>query len=450
MTKEILLVVEDDPGIQKQMKWSFSDYQIVMAQDRSSAIAALRRHEPKVVTLDLGLPPDPANASEGLATLQEILELAPLTKIIVITGNEDKDNALKAIAMGAHDFYQKPIDDDTMSVIIQRAFFVANIELENEALKQSSLDENGFLGRSQQIQKVSRMVERIAPTEVTTLLLGESGTGKEVLARAIHQKSPRKDQPFIAINCASIPENLLESELFGFERGAFTGAHKTTEGKIECANGGTLFLDEIGDMPFPLQAKILRFLQEKVIERVGGRKEIPVDVKIVCATHQNLAQMVQEKAFREDLFYRISEMTINIPPLRERDEDVVILARAFLHNFNRQMQRNVVGFSEDAIVAMSSYHWPGNIRELQNKIKSALIMADSKLITADDLALNLQSDEEQPKMALNLRQVREQAEKQAVLKALALSDGNVSNTANLLGVTRPTLYALMDKYALQR
>ncbi|WP_026957788.1 PEP-CTERM-box response regulator transcription factor [Aliagarivorans taiwanensis] len=450
MTKEILLVVEDDPGIQKQMKWSFSDYQIVMAQDRSSAIAALRRHEPKVVTLDLGLPPDPANASEGLATLQEILELAPLTKIIVITGNEDKDNALKAIAMGAHDFYQKPIDDDTMSVIIQRAFFVANIELENEALKQSSLDENGFLGRSQQIQKVSRMVERIAPTEVTTLLLGESGTGKEVLARAIHQKSPRKDQPFIAINCASIPENLLESELFGFERGAFTGAHKTTEGKIECANGGTLFLDEIGDMPFPLQAKILRFLQEKVIERVGGRKEIAVDVKIVCATHQNLAQMVQEKAFREDLFYRISEMTINIPPLRERDEDVVILARAFLHNFNRQMQRNVVGFSEDAIVAMSSYHWPGNIRELQNKIKSALIMADSKLITADDLALNLQSDEEQPKMALNLRQVREQAEKQAVLKALALSDGNVSNTANLLGVTRPTLYALMDKYALQR
>ncbi|WP_026971987.1 PEP-CTERM-box response regulator transcription factor [Aliagarivorans marinus] len=450
MTKEILLVVEDDPGIQKQMKWSFSDYQIVMAQDRSSAIAALRRHEPKVVTLDLGLPPDPANASEGLATLQEILELAPLTKIIVITGNEDKDNALKAIAMGAHDFYQKPIDDDTMSVIIQRAFFVANIELENEALKQSSLDENGFLGRSLQIQKVSRMVERIAPTEVTTLLLGESGTGKEVLARAIHQKSPRKDQPFIAINCASIPENLLESELFGFERGAFTGAHKTTEGKIECANGGTLFLDEIGDMPFLLQAKILRFLQEKVIERVGGRKEIAVDVKIVCATHQNLAQMVQEKAFREDLFYRISEMTINIPPLRERDEDVVILARAFLHNFNRQMQRNVVGFSEDAIVAMSSYHWPGNIRELQNKIKSALIMADSKLITADDLALNLQSDEEQPKMALNLRQVREQAEKQAVLKALALSDGNVSNTANLLGVTRPTLYALMDKYALQR
>jgi len=447
---ETLLVVEDDPGIKKQLKWSFSDYEVIVAGDRKEAITALRRYEPKVVTLDLGLPPDEANASEGLATLKEMLELNSKLKVIVITGNEDKDNALKAIAMGAHDFYHKPIDDDTLSVIISRAFWVANIELENEALRGASLDSNGFLGNSPQVQKVCRMVERIAPTEVTTLLLGESGTGKEVLARAIHQQSPRKDKPFIAINCASIPENLLESELFGFEKGAFTGAHKTTEGKIECAHGGTLFLDEIGDMPYPLQAKILRFLQEKVVERVGGRKEIPVDVKIVCATHQDLQQMVEEKAFREDLFYRISEITINIPPLRERGEDVVLLARAFLQNYNKQMQRNINNFSDDAIAALTRHRWPGNIRELQNKVKSAVIMADSKQITAEDLALPLaDGDEEQLKLALNLRQVRETAEKQAINKALALSNGNISNTAGLLGVTRPTLYSLLEKYGLK-
>ncbi|WP_427978882.1 PEP-CTERM-box response regulator transcription factor [Agarivorans sp.] len=447
---ETLLVVEDDPGIQKQLKWSFSDYEVIVAGDRKEAITALRRYEPKVVTLDLGLPPDEANASEGLATLKEMLELNPKLKVIVITGNEDKDNALKAIAMGAHDFYHKPIDDDTLSVIISRAFWVASIELENEALRGASLDSNGFLGNSPQVQKVCRMVERIAPTEVTTLLLGESGTGKEVLARAIHQQSPRKDKPFIAINCASIPENLLESELFGFEKGAFTGAHKTTEGKIECAHGGTLFLDEIGDMPYPLQAKILRFLQEKVVERVGGRKEIPVDVKIVCATHQDLQQMVEQKSFREDLFYRISEITINIPPLRERGEDVVLLARAFLQSYNKQMQRNINNFSDDAIAALTRHRWPGNIRELQNKVKSAVIMADSKQITADDLALPLaDGDEEQLKLALNLRQVRETAEKQAISKALALSNGNISNTAGLLGVTRPTLYSLLEKYGLK-
>ncbi|MEE1675345.1 PEP-CTERM-box response regulator transcription factor [Agarivorans aestuarii] len=445
---ETLLVVEDDPGIQKQLKWSFSDYEVIIAGDRKEAITALRRYEPKVVTLDLGLPPDEANASEGLATLKEMLELNPKLKVIVITGNEDKENALSAIAMGAHDFYQKPIDDDTMSVIIARAFWVANIELENETLKGASLDNNGFLGNSPQVQKVCRMVERIAPTEVTTLLLGESGTGKEVLARAIHQQSPRKDQPFIAINCASIPENLLESELFGFEKGAFTGAHKTTEGKIECANGGTLFLDEIGDMPYSLQAKILRFLQEKVVERVGGRKEIAVDVKIVCATHQHLQNMVEQKEFREDLFYRISEITINIPPLRDRGEDVVLLARAFLQNYNKQMQRNINNFSDDAITALTNHRWPGNIRELQNKVKSAVIMADNKQITADDLALPI-GDEEQVKLALNLRHVREAAEKQAINKALALSNGNISNTAGLLGVTRPTLYSLLDKYGLK-
>lgn len=448
---ETLLIVEDDPGIQKQLKWTFADYEVVTASDRSAAITALRRYEPKVVTLDLGLPPDEANATEGLETLREILELAPSTKVIVITGNDDKTNALKAIELGALDFYQKPIDADTLNIIVSRAFFVAGIEQENERLRGSSLDSNGFIGSSPQIQQVSRMVDRIAPTEVTTLLLGESGTGKEVLARAIHERSPRAAKPFIAINCASIPETLLESELFGFEKGAFTGAHKQTKGKIECAEGGTLFLDEIGDMPYPLQAKMLRFLQEKVIERLGGRQEIPVNVKVICATHQNLQGMVAEKSFREDLFYRVSEITINIPPLRERGEDILLLSRAFLHNFNQQFGRNVNGFSDDAITALMSHKWPGNIRELQNKIKSAVIMADGKQVTAFDLALiPSQQQAESHAMALNLRQVREEAEKSAINKAIALVNGNMSKAAEQLGVTRPTLYSLMDKYSLQK
>ncbi|NAX45530.1 PEP-CTERM-box response regulator transcription factor [Photobacterium halotolerans] len=445
---DTLLVIEDDPGIQKQLKWCFPQYEVVMAADRKSAITALRRYEPKVITLDLGLPPDEANASEGLAILQEMLALAPYTKIIVITGNDDKANALKAIELGAHDFYHKPIDDDILAVIIDRAFVVAKLESENISLRQSSLEANGFIGNSPQIQQVCRMIERIAPTEITTLILGESGTGKEVIARAIHAKGPRADKPFIAINCASIPEHLLESELFGFEKGAFTGAHKTTAGKIECADGGTLFLDEIGDMPYPLQAKILRFLQEKVIERVGGRHEIPVDVKIICATHQNLEQMMADKTFREDLFYRISEITIQNPPLRDRDQDILILARYFLQQANQQSPRKISGFTDDAIRAMLQHSWPGNIRELQNKVKSAVIMSDNKFISSLDLALQPIEDDLEP-MALNLRQVREAAEKQAIAKALSLSNGNMSNTANILGITRPTLYSLMDKYTVK-
>ncbi|MBW8191653.1 PEP-CTERM-box response regulator transcription factor [Neiella marina] len=448
---ETLLVIEDDLGIQKQLKWTFTDHEVITAGDRESAIAALRRYEPKVVTLDLGLPPDEANASEGLAALQQILELAPKTKVVVITGNDDKDNALKAIAMGAHDFYQKPIDADTLDIIVSRAFFVANIEHENDRLKQSSLDDNGFIGNSPQVQQVSRMVDRIAPTEITTLLLGESGTGKEVLARAIHERGPRAGKPFIAINCASIPETLLESELFGFERGAFTGAHKQTKGKIECAHGGTLFLDEIGDMPYPLQAKILRFLQEKIIERLGGRQEIAVDVKVVCATHQNLQGMVSEKSFREDLFYRISEVTINIPPLRERGEDILLLSRAFLQSFAQQFGRKLTGFTEEARAALMAHNWPGNIRELQNKIKSAVIMAEGKQISDLDLMLMPATEESSLRqMPLNLKQVREAAEKHAINRALTMADGNMSKTAELLGVTRPTLYSLMDKYGMEK
>ncbi|WP_375750145.1 PEP-CTERM-box response regulator transcription factor [Vibrio sp. HN007] len=445
---ESLLIIEDDLGIQKQLKWTFTDYNVVLAGDRTSAITALRRYSPKVVTLDLGLPPDPDNASEGLATLKEILTLSPNTKVVVITGNDDKDNALKAIEMGAHDFYHKPIDDEILTVIINRAFFIANIEQENEKLKRFSLDSNGFIGSSENVQHVCRMVERIAPTEVTTLLLGESGTGKEVLARAIHNQSQRSDKPFVAINCASIPENLLESELFGYEKGAFTGAMKTTEGKIQGAQGGTLFLDEIGDMPYALQAKILRFLQEKVITRVGGRKDIEVDVRIVCATHQNLQQMVSEKTFREDLFYRISEITIDIPPLRARGEDIILLARAFLQSYNQQINKNISGFSDDAITALLKHSWPGNVRELQNKIKSSVIMCDNKQIGAFDL--NLMNEEHKEQLVLNLKTVREEAEKQAVSRALSIGDGNMSNTAGLLGITRPTLYSLIEKYGLRK
>ncbi|WPC72902.1 PEP-CTERM-box response regulator transcription factor [Vibrio porteresiae] len=445
---ETLLIIEDDRGIQKQLKWAFGDYNVVHAFDKATALAALRRYEPKVITLDLGLPPDPDNASEGFETLKEILALAPKAKIVVITGNDEKINALQAIKMGAHDFYHKPIDQDILSVIVSRAFFIANLELENESLKKHSLNHNGFIGHSPKIQRVCELIERIAPTDVSTLLLGESGTGKEVLARAIHDSSGRKDQPFVAINCASIPENLLESELFGYERGAFTGAVKMTKGKVECAEGGTLFLDEIGDMPFSLQAKILRFLQEKVITRIGGRQDIPVNVRIVCATHQNLQEMVAEKSFREDLFYRISEMTINIPPLRERDEDIILIARSVLQANCEQMGKQINGFTEEAIQALIQYPWPGNVRELQNRVKSACIMADGKNITVHDLALP--TNQEVVTMDINLKHVREAAEKQAVSRALSISDGNMSNTAGLLGITRPTLYALMEKFSLRK
>ncbi|MFV0448568.1 MAG: PEP-CTERM-box response regulator transcription factor [Vibrio sp.] len=445
--KETLLVIEDDIGIQKQLKWTFADYNVIQALDRSSAINALRRYEPKVITLDLGLPPDSDNASEGLATLKEILTLMPKAKIIVITGNDDNGIALKAIEMGAHDFYHKPIDDEILSVIVHRAFIVANLELENEQLKRFSLDGNGFIGNSPKIQQVCRLVERIAPTDLCALLLGESGTGKEVIAHSIHNLSERSSKPFVAINCASIPENLLESELFGYEKGAYTGAQKTTKGKVESAEGGTLFLDEIGDMSLSLQAKILRFLQEKVITRVGGREEIPINIRIICATHQNLNFMVSDKTFREDLFYRISEITIAIPPLRERDGDIILIARTILHNQCQLIGKAINGFSDEAIKALLQYPWPGNVRELQNKVKAAIIMSDGKQISAEDLALNL--DDNGATLDLNLKKVKEDAEKWAISQALSISGGNMSNTANLLGITRPTLYALMDKFALK-
>ena len=447
--RQALLVVEDDPGLQNQLRWCFEGYLVVVADDREGALNQLRRHEPPVVLLDLGLPPDPSNVSEGLAALAEILSLAPDTKVVVVTGNDDRDNAVRAVGAGAYDFYQKPVDADILRLIVNRAFRLHELEMENRrfALRDTGSPLEGLIGASLEMAKVCETVEKIAPTGVSVLLLGESGTGKELLARALHNLSPRKDQRFAVINCAAIPEALLESELFGYERGAFTGAVKQTVGKIESAHRGTLFLDEIGDLPQSLQAKLLRFLQERKIERLGGREEIEVDVRIISATHRNLLGMMQKGAFREDLFYRIAEVSVRIPPLRERAGDSALMAKIFLDKFSRVYGKPRRGFTEDAIAAIQGYGWPGNVRELENRVKRAAIMAEGSQIGADDLELpNI--GEEKP-LPLNLRQVREDAERHAIRRVLAYCDHRVTQAAEMLGVTRPTLYGLLNKYRLR-
>ncbi|HEB92803.1 MAG TPA: PEP-CTERM-box response regulator transcription factor [Gammaproteobacteria bacterium] len=445
-----LLVVEDDPGLQSQLRWCFEGYDVIIAGERQAALAAMQKHRPAVVTLDLGLPPDPANASEGLATLEEILASYPHTKIIVVTGNDDRDNAVKAVSLGAYDFYQKPVEPEILGMIIARAHTLHDLEEEFRQLQQVRTAQlEGIVGASPQMQKACRMVEKVAPSDVTTLLLGESGTGKELFARALHNLSPRKSGPFIAINCAAIPEALLESELFGHEKGAFTGASKQTRGKIEYADGGTFFLDEVGDLPQSLQAKMLRFLQERVIERVGGRSEIPVDVRVICATHQNLQALIDEGQFREDLYYRISEITLQIPPLREREGDNLMLARIFLDRFCSDHGQSLKGFSPEALQAIEGYHWPGNVRELENKVKRAVIMADGDYVTAEDIELDIASADEDEPLQLDLRQVREEAERKALQRALTLANSNVTQAAELLNVSRPTLYDLLSKYGLK-
>ncbi len=442
-----LLVIEDDQGLQKQLKWSFDEYNVVLAESQQQAIVELRRFQPKVVTLDLGLPPDPANASVGLALLEEILQLAPSTKVIVVTGNDQRDVALKAVELGAYDYYQKPIQAEELSLIVKRAFDLAILEEDNRNLfKRQTNSFHGVIASSPEMLGVCQKIEKVAPTDVSVMLYGDSGTGKELLARAIHDISPRHDKKMVAINCAAIPENLLESELFGYEAGAFTGANKLTLGKVEHANGGTLFLDEIGDMPMPLQSKMLRFLQERQIERVGGRESIEVDVRIVAATHQPLNELVEKGQFREDLYYRLSEVALSIPSLAERNGDVVLIARAMLDKFNKQYGRNFRGFTSEAVHAMESYSWPGNVRELENKIKAAVVMSDSNKIGATELQIEQSQLDEVP---LNLRQVREVAESRAIQRAIVLSNGNISKASKLLGVTRPTLYSLMDKYGVQ-
>lgn len=443
-----LLIVEDDIGLQRQLSWSLDDYDVQVASTREAAIAQVRRHEPAVVTMDLGLPPDPDGASEGLATLQEILTLAPDTKVIVLTGNQNRENAIEAIARGAYDFHQKPVDMAMLGLVIQRAFHVHALQQENRRLAGAKTESPlaGIISRDPGMAKLCRNVEKVAPSSATVLLLGESGTGKEVLAKAIHHLSPRRSKRFIAINCAAIPENLLESELFGYEKGAFTGAVKQTPGKIELADGGTFFLDEIGDLPPSLQAKLLRFLQERVIERLGGRTEIPIDVRIVCATHQNLQALVAQGRFREDLYYRLSEIALHIPALRDRIGDAVLLAQYFKNRFIETQHRSSMSFSEQALSAIESHAWPGNVREMENCIKRAVIMTDGPQITAEDLGLVSPRTEA---IYVNLRQARDEAEHMLLVKTLARVNGNIVKAADLLGVSRPTVYDLMSRHGIK-
>ncbi len=445
------MVIEDDPGLQKQLRWSFQGYDVTVAGDRETALDKLRGIAPAVVTLDLGLPPDPANATEGLALLQEIQKIAPHAKVIVVTGNDDRENALKAVGLGAYDFYQKPIDPDVLALIIDRAYGLYELEKDYRKLQlsQPSTVLKGIIAASPQMLKVCRTIEKVAPTNITTLLLGESGTGKEIIARAIHNLSTRADKPFVAINSAAIPETLLESELFGYEKGAFTGAIKQTPGKLEYADGGTFFIDEVGDLPPALQAKILRFLQERVIERIGGRKEIPIDVRVVCATHQDLNRLIQEGRFREDLYYRISEIVIEIPPLRDREGDIILLARSILNRLNNEARGKKKNFSEDALNALSRHTWPGNVRELENKVRRAFIISDNNQITAEDLELAHAKVDSAELPSLELREVREKAERSAILEAIARANNNISAAADLLAVSRPTLYDLLKKYHIK-
>ena len=445
--KPRLLVVEDDPGLQKQLRWSFDEYEVLVAGDREQALVMMRRYEPAVVLQDLGLPPDPAGVAEGMRTLKEILSLAPYTRVIVITGNADRDNAMRAVSYGAYDFCQKPLDPEMLRLIVGRGFRLHQLEMQNRQLLEGQMRSpfEGLIATDDAMFKVCRMIEKVAPVDVSALILGESGTGKELIARALHSQSGRKDARFVAINCAAIPETLLESELFGYEKGAFTGAAKQTLGKVETANGGTLFLDEIGDMPLSLQAKLLRFLQDRVIERVGGRQEIPVNVRVVCATNKDLQALIAEQKFREDLYFRISEVTINVPPLRERRGGPTTLAHALLRKFNGAQGRPKRGFTDDAIAALEAYRWPGNVRELENKVKSAVIMAEGALLTPEDLGLR---DATGAVPVFNLKEVRARAERQAIQQALATCDNNVSHASELLGVSRPTLYDLMAKYGV--
>jgi len=442
-----LLIIEDDLGLQRQLRWAYEGYEVFVASDRSEAISLVRAEEPDVVTLDLGLPPDPDGVTEGFATLEAILSLKPDTKIVVASGHGARESARQAIELGAWDFYQKPIDIDALGLIVARAFHVYTLESENRRLAQNVSAPTvlgGIISAAPEMIKVMRTIERVAGADVSVMLLGASGTGKELLARGLHDSSPRHKGAFVAINCAAIPETLLESELFGHEKGAFTGAVKTTEGKIEQAQGGTLFLDEVGDIPLTLQVKLLRFLQERVIERIGGRKPIAVDTRIVCATHQDVDAMIAEGRFREDLYYRLAEIVIRIPSLAERTGDAGLLARHFLAKYAKAMHSQVTSLAPDARAAIDSWPWPGNVRELENRMKRAVIMAEGKAITAADLDLA----EDAPALPLNLKAARETADRHAIRHALSRAEGNISNTAKLLGISRPTLYDLLKSYDL--
>jgi len=447
LLEKTILIVEDDEGLQSQLKWHFDDFNttIVTASNVQEAITAVRHYQPSIVIQDLGLPPDAEGVTEGFRCIQEILSISPRSKIIVLTGKNEHKNALKSIEAGAYDFYYKPVDTDTLDHVVNRAFKIAQLEWENKKDKEQSETIAGIVTANSKMKNICRMIEKIAQTNVTATLLGESGTGKEVLARAIHSNSQNNANEFVAINCAAVPEHLMESELFGHEKGAFTGATSSNIGKIEQANHGTLFLDEIGDMPLALQAKLLRFLQERSIERVGGRKEIKVDLRVVCATNKNLEEMVKEGGFREDLFYRICEIVVDIPPLRDRGSDAVLIANHMLNHYSKKMASKQMTFSEEAINAMESYQWPGNIREVENRIKRSVVLAENNVVQVEDL--DIPQTKSRPSV-INLKEARKTAEVEAIHSALELSHQNISAAAKLLGVTRPTLYDMMKKYNL--
>jgi two-component system NtrC family response regulator len=448
MSKSKLLVVEDDEGLCAQYRWAFPDQQVLIANARTAALNLLRKERPAVVLMDLGLPPDPDGVSEGFATLEEIQQAAPETKVIVVTGNGERKHALRAVAAGAYDFCEKPVELDVLRTIVARGLNLHRLEQENRRLASMPAPSpiERIVTASQPMLKVCRDVEKLAATNVPVLLLGESGTGKEALAQALHQLGPRAKHPFVAINCGAIPENLLESELFGHERGAFTGAVKQTIGKIESANRGTLFLDEIGDLPHPLQVKLLRFLQDQIVERIGGRQRIQVDVRIVSATNAGLEEQVAQGLFRSDLFYRMNAVTVRIPPLRDRGGDVLLLASFFLNRFNQEFGRNMRGFTDAATAALSAHSWPGNVRELENRMKRAVVMADKRLIDAADLELAPAQDAPPD---LDLRAARLRAEREVIQVALARGNNTLAVAAKLLGVSRPTLYGLMESHGLE-
>ena len=445
--KPKLLIIEDDLGLCGQYRWAFPAFEVLFAHDRVQALAIAQKESPRLAIMDLGLPPDPDGVSEGFATLDGMLRQSPETKVIIATSHADRSHALRAIAAGAYDFCEKPIDIQVLSMIAERGLNLSLLEAENRRLSETGASSpiKRIITADDGMLKVCRDVEKLASANVTVLVLGESGTGKEALARALHDLGPRVKQPFVAINCGAIPENLLESELFGYERGAFTGAVKQTPGRIETANKGTLFLDEIGDLPHQLQVKLLRFLQDQRVERIGGRAPIQVDVRVVSATNQMLQSQVDGGSFRSDLFYRLNSITLKVPPLRERAGDAVLLARYFLLMFNREFSRSVKGFSDDALSALGTHTWPGNVRELENRVKRAVVMSENRLISAADLEL---APPDEDLSLYDLRQARARAEREVVQRALARSNGQLSAASRLLGVSRPTLYSLLETHGM--
>jgi two-component system NtrC family response regulator len=451
MSKARLLVVDDDEELRTQMMWALGDdFDVVLAGDRAEALLKLAEARPAVVTLDLGLPPRAAGVEEGFATLAAIQAAEPGTKVVVITGRDEREHALEAVSQGAYDYFHKPVDVDELKVVLRRALRLHALERENREL-QRRLGSQGLedlVGTSGAMQQVFTVVRKLAPTDAAVLITGESGTGKELVARALHRLGPRAEGPFVAINCGAIPENLLESELFGHEKGSFTGAHAQRKGRIELAHGGTLFLDEIGELPLALQVKLLRFLQEHKVQRVGGRQDLSVDVRVIAATNSDLKLAQREGRFRGDLYYRVAVVTVPLPPLRERGEDVFLLARVFLAREAAQVRRTIGGFSAEAILAIEVHRWPGNVRELENRVRRAVVMADGSLVTPADLELEGTGQDEGP--GRGLRELREGLERDAVRKALARNRGNVSQAANDLGVSRPTLYGLMERLGIAR